>query len=73
MSLGTLIYTWFFGNLVFKDEIGNKYYCDTKDFNNINSKRWVIFFGEIEASNIPAQWHAWLHKSIESRPIKYKH
>ena len=28
MSLGTKIYTWFKGNLVGSDELGNKYYLD---------------------------------------------
>ena len=73
MNIGTLIYTWIFGNLVAKDELGNKYYCNSKNFKNINSKRWVIFSNEIEASNIPAQWHAWLHKTIDIPPINYKH
>ena len=26
---------------------------------------------EIEASNIPPHWHAWLHKSIKDPPINY--
>ena len=73
MNLGTTLYTWFYGNLVGSDEFQNKYYCNSKDFNNINSKRWVIFSGEIEASNIPPHWHAWLHKSIEVPPINYNH
>ena len=30
MSLGTKIYTWFKGNLVGSDELGNKYYCSSK-------------------------------------------
>ncbi len=73
MSIGTKIYTWLKGNLVAEDEIGNKYYSDSKDFKDISAKRWVIFKGEIEASSIPAHWHAWLHKSIDIPPIKYSH
>ena len=73
MSLGTLLYTWFFGNLVGSDELSNKYYCNSTNFHDKNSKRWVIFKKEVEASNIPSYWHAWLHKSIETPPIKYVH
>ena len=73
MSLGTLLYTWFFGNFVGSDELSNKYYCNSKDFQDKNSKRWVIFRGEIEASKIPPHWHAWLHKSIALPPINYEH
>ncbi len=73
MSLGTKIYTWLYGNIVGVDDIGNKYYCNSKDFKDLKAKRWVIFKGEIEASNIPPHWHAWLHKSIDLAPINYNH
>ena len=73
MSLGTKIYTWLNGNFVGKDEIGNKYYCNSKNFKDTHAKRWVIFNGDIEASNIPAHWHAWLHKSVDKPPINYVH
>ena len=71
MSLGTKIYTWLKGNLVGSDDLGNKYYSSSKDFKDLKAKRWVIFNGEIEASNIPPHWHAWLHKSIDNPPIDY--
>ena len=73
MSLGTKIYTWFYGNFVGTDELGNKYYCDSKDFSNFNYKRWVIFNGKVEATKVPPEWHAWLHKSIDAPPINYAH
>ena len=73
MSLGTLLYTWFFGNFVGSDELSNKYYCNSTNFHDKNSKRWVIFNGKVEASKIPPHWHAWLHKSIELPPLEYKH
>ncbi len=73
MSLGTKIYTWLKGNLVGSDDLGNKYYCSCKDYKDLKAKRWVIFNGEIEASNIPPHWHAWLHKSIDNPPLDYSH
>ena len=73
MSLGTIIYTWLFGKLVAKDDFGNKYYCNSKNFNDFNSKRWVIFKNKVEASKIPPHWHAWLHKTINDPPINYSH
>ena len=73
MSLGTTIYTLLFGNLVGNDEFGNKYYCNSKNFEDSISKRWVIYNGEIEASKVPSHWHAWLHKTINIPPIKYSH
>ncbi len=73
MSLGTKIYTWFNGKFVGSDELGNKYYCNSKDFSDLKSKRWVLFNGDIEASNIPPHWHAWLHKTVEAPPLNYSH
>ena len=73
MNLGTSIYTWLYGNFVGEDNFNNKYYCNSKDFKDFKSKRWVIFNGEIEASKIPPHWHAWLHKSIDAPPINYSH
>ena len=71
MSFGTILYTWLYGNYVGSDEFKNKYYCNKKNFNDLEAKRWVIFYKEIEATNVPPHWHAWLHKSIEEPPIDY--
>ena len=73
MTLGTKIYTWFYGNLVGLDQFGNKYYCNSKDIESKLAKRWVIFDGGIEASKVPPHWHAWLHKTINKPPINYFH
>ena len=73
MSIGTKIFTWLYGNYVGSDDNNNKYYCNSKEFNNINYKRWVIYKDNIEASKIPSHWHAWLHKSIDIPPLDYKH
>ena len=73
MSLGTKLYTWLYGKFVGMDDIGNKYYTNSKVQNNLKEKRWVIFNGEIEASKIPPHWHAWLHKSVDQPPINYSH
>jgi len=73
MNLGTTLYTWFYGNLVGKDDCGNRYYCNSKNFENFDSKRWVIFNGNIESTKIPSHWHAWLHKTVNEPPINYIH
>ena len=73
MTLGTFFYTFFFGNLVGQDDYKNKYYCNSKNFLDLTSKRWVIYNGEIEASKVPSHWHAWLHKTIDIPPIDYNH
>ena len=47
-TLGTLIHTLIFGNIVGKDQFGNKYYQNKND-----SKRWVIYNGPVDASTVP--------------------
>tara|TARA_Y100000590_G_scaffold91612_1_gene103491 strand:+ start:521 stop:874 length:354 start_codon:yes stop_codon:yes gene_type:complete len=71
MSIGTKIYTWLYGKFVGKDQFGNSYYCNNNDFNDVKYKRWVIFKGKVEATKIPPEWHAWLHKSIDIPPLNY--
>ena len=73
MSIGTSIYTWLYGFKVGEDKYKNKYFCNSKNFNDLDSKRWVIFNGKIEATKVPPEWHAWLHKSIDIPPYNYKH
>ena len=54
-TVGTYLQTLFFGKLVGKDSLGNKYFESRK------GKRWVIYNGEVEASKIPNEWYSWMH------------
>ena len=54
-TFGTRLYTIFFGKFIGKDEFGNKYYENKK------GKRWVIYYGEVDASKIPVEWYSWIH------------
>ena len=65
MHLGTLLYTWFNGTNVGTDEFGNRYYKSMKDSLHGKQRRWVLYKGEVEASRIPPEWHAWLHHTSE--------
>ena len=31
-------------------------------------RRWVIYNGDVEASKVPSEWHAWLHKTVDEVP-----
>ena len=61
-TLGTFIYTLFFGKFIAFDQFGNKYYSNSK------GKRWVIYKDEIESTKIPPEWHAWIHFSVLKTP-----
>ena len=62
-TLGTFLYTLFFGKLVGKDGFGNKYYSDSKE-----KKRWVIYKKRVESSKIPPNWHSWIHFQTKNKP-----
>ena len=46
-----------------EDAQGNIYYRNADD-----SKRWVIFNGEAEASRVSPDWHGWLHRTWDEPP-----
>jgi len=63
-TLGTFIYTIFFGKFSGEDQFGNKYYSSSK------GKRWVIYKNRVEASKIPPEWHSWMHFLTRNVPTK---
>jgi len=66
-TMGTRLYTWYKGELVGTDRYGNNYYRE-KGYSGRDQRRWVIYQGDIEASKVPPEWHAWLHKTIDEAP-----
>ena len=62
-TLNTQIYTARKGVKVGEDDEGNVFYRNADD-----SKRWVIFNGEAEASRIDPDWHGWLHRTWDEPP-----
>ena len=62
-TLGTFLYTLFFGKFVGEDEFGNRYYKNQKN------KRWVIYNGEINASKISSDWFSWIHNISQEVPL----
>ncbi len=68
-TLGAALNTWRRGELVGRDEQGNKYYQD-KNGASVNGKtrRWVAYNGDVEATRIPPEWHGWLHYTVDDIP-----
>lgn len=60
---GTLLTTWWSGQFVGEDTIGNRYY-QTRD----GKRRWVVYNGTVEASRVPSEWHGWLHYTFSDPP-----
>ena len=66
MTIGTRLFTWFNGRVVGHDSVGNTYYEDKRAGTGERARRWVMFGGAAEASNVPAEWHCWLHYTTDS-------
>lgn len=66
MNLGTLLYTWFKGELVGTDEFENRYYRAGSGHRYGRERRWLLYKGKSEASRIPPDWHAWLHHTTDA-------
>ena len=70
-TLNTMIYTRRNGEKVGEDDQGNVFYRNADD-----SKRWVMFNGEVEASRVSPDWHGWLHRTFDEvpseKPLKHK-
>jgi len=62
-SFGTSLWTARNGNRVGEDAEGNVYYRNADD-----SRRWVIYNGENEATRVSPDWHGWLHHTFEQPP-----
>jgi NADH:ubiquinone oxidoreductase subunit len=75
MTIGTRLMTWFRGELVGRDQLGNRYYRNKsraplqKGGGRFSrERRWVLYHGEAEASRVPPEWHAWLHHTVDDLP-----
>lgn len=67
-TIGTWLWTWRTGEKVGTDAAGNSYYRSRKNTANGRERRWVIYAGANDASNVPAEWHGWLHGSFDGLP-----
>jgi NADH:ubiquinone oxidoreductase subunit len=62
-TIGTAWFTHRHGNKVGSDLWGNVYYASKGDV-----RRWVIYNGPNDASRIPPDWYAWIHRMIDGPP-----
>ena len=62
-TVGVRIWTYFNGYLVATDSHENRYYSNKED-----TRRWVVYSGEIEASNVTPEWNNWLRFTSKEVP-----
>lgn len=64
-SLGTALFTRRFGEKVGQDAVGNTYFRNADD-----TRRWVTYTGDNDASRVDAEWYGWLHKIYKLPPTE---
>jgi NADH:ubiquinone oxidoreductase subunit len=82
MSIFSEIFSWWGGNtwslrlttmwrgrLVGTDEAGNRYYVQNRGVGPLGvPRRWVVYANGAEASQITADWHGWMHYTVDTPP-----
>ncbi len=68
MTIGTRLFTFFHGRPVGTDTEGNRYFEEKRPRPGLRTRRWVLYAGAGDASEVPAEWHAWLHYTTD-KPI----
>ncbi len=67
-NLGTILYTFFFGRKIGKDNIGNTYYISK------SKRKWVIYKNKKDPTIIPVKWQIWLTSENENVNLdSFKH
>lgn len=71
---GTRLFTWRKGKLVGEDEFGNRYYVQRSGVGPLGvPARWVTYKSLSEASQVPPEWHGWLHHTVDELPTKERY
>jgi len=59
------------GKMVGSDILGNRYFqAPPRKGGYKRPRRWVLYKGKPEASNVPPEWHGWLHHQTDIVPSK---
>ncbi len=66
MTIGTRLFTYLNGRLVGTDGDGNRYFETRRPRAGTRTRRWVLYAGPAEASAVPAEWHGWLHHTVDA-------
>ena len=50
---------------------GNRYYVQSKGVGPLGvPRRWVIYSNLAEASQMPPEWHGWMHYMVDTPPTE---
>ena len=66
-TFGTRIWSFFNGVMVGTDNYENQYFKNKDD-----SKRWVIYSGQVESTKVSPEWNNWLRFTSSNIPSDLK-
>ena len=66
-TIGTRIWSYLNGIPIGEDEYGNRYFSNKND-----TKRWVIYKDQIEATTVNPDWNNWLRFTSIQKPKNLK-
>lgn len=66
MTIGTRLFTKLRGREVGRDRFGNIYYEERRARPGMRRRRWVMYARAVDASEVPPEWHAWLHYTTDA-------
>ena len=68
---GTRLTIWREGKFVGEDAFGNRYYEQVRGSSpHGGPRRWVTYKNMSEASQVPPEWHGWLHHTVDMPPTE---
>jgi NADH:ubiquinone oxidoreductase subunit len=68
---GTRWTVWRHGRLVGEDAFGSRYYIQRNGVGPLGvPRRWVIYRNLSEPSQVPPEWHGWLHYTVDTPPTE---
>jgi NADH:ubiquinone oxidoreductase subunit len=70
-TIGTTLWSARNGEHVGTDSAGNRYFRSKKREDGVRERRWVIYAGSNDASNVPGEWHGWLHGAEGETPESF--
>jgi NADH:ubiquinone oxidoreductase subunit len=71
---GTRVTLWRQARVVGHDALGNTYYIQKSGVGPLGvPRRWVVYKTLADASKVPAEWHSWLHYTVDTPPSEQAH
>ena len=69
--LSFMVRLWAGGDYVGTDSFGNRYYRGKARKHYNHERRWVVYATDnVEASEVPPEYHGWLHHQTDTFPTK---